>query len=368
MKKFKCALTSVYRKHLENMIRKVGIDPKTVDLDALWDTSLTYQENKENIKRLIGKSTELENLYQKDEVENYVKMTLEEERIHIQEQIKKEFEKILKTETSNLKIFFFPLEKYIETVLKTKHIHSLFIIGKAGLGKSVTTIKTLTRLNKDFKAILGNISPLELYHTLYEWRNGVLVFDDTQGLLNNKASMSLLMSATWNPTNRRIVSWLTTSKKLKAPPQFEFKGKIIFIANEIPKNIEPTVSRCLKYELNFNYYEILKIMAEISKLPHPNLSKEERLMIFNWIKNNCDETTENFDLRLQKKIETLYEHNKKEWKKLALKLIKKDEDLAVIKQLMEESRIVKTQVKKWVEITGKSRRTFFLKKRLLKVQ
>jgi hypothetical protein len=214
---------------------------------------------------------------------------------------------------------------------------------------------------------LGNISPLELFHTLYEYRNSnnVIVFDDTHGLLKNKQSMSLLMSAMWNPTNKRIVSWLTTSKKLKCPEQFEFKGKIIFIANELPEDIKPVVSRCLEYELSFSYWDILKIMAEISKQPHPSLTREERQMIFNWIKDNTDETTKDFDLRLQKKIETLYEYNKDNWQELALKLINRDEDLAVIKQLMKEYTTTKTQVQKWIEITGKSRMTFFRKKKLL---
>ena len=124
---------------------------------------------------------------------------------------------------------------------------------KAGLGKTHTTVKTLSKHNKEFKSIIGNISPLELYHTLYEWRNCNLMFDDTAGLLSNKASMSLVMAATWSPTGRRIVQWLTTSKKLKCPPQFEFRGKVFFIANDIPKNIEPTISRSLRYVQSFTY-------------------------------------------------------------------------------------------------------------------
>jgi hypothetical protein len=326
-----------------------------------WDDTLTEEENLANI--VSGK---LESSFgDKDEVQHYDQVMAEQERQVIQQEIKKEFKEILGKETDDLKKYYFTLEKYIETTLKAKYLHSLFITGKAGIGKSFTVVKVLSNTVPDYKIVLGNISPLELFHTLYDYRKSVTVFDDTSGLLANKQSMSILMSAMWSPTNRRTVSWLTTSKKLKCPPQYEFQGKIIFIANEIPDNIKPIVSRCLEFSLNFNHFEILKIMAEISKLPHPTLSREERQMIFNWIKDNTDETTQNFDLRLQKKIETLYEYNKENWKELALKLVGRDEDLVVIKQLVKEYSTVKTQIQKWTEITGKSRRLFFYKKKLI---
>jgi hypothetical protein len=364
-------LTKFHIKNIQKMAKKYEVDPKLIDIEANWDSSLTAEENYNNIKAiLLSLSTnnkKLEENFQKDEVEHYEKIMMEEERRIIQEQIKKEFEEIMKSETSDLKKYYFCLEKFVETTLKANHIHSLFITGKAGIGKSFSVVKKLTELNCDYKIILGNISPLELFHTLYEYRNSnnVIVFDDTHGLLKNKQSMSLLMSAMWNPTNKRIVSWLTTSKKLKCPEQFEFRGKIIFIANELPEDIMPIVSRCLQFELSLSYWDILKIMAEISKQPHPSLTREERQMIFNWIKDNTDETTKDFDLRLQKKIETLYEYNKDNWQELAFKLINRDEDLAVIKQLVKEYTTTKTQVQKWIEITGKSRRWFFKKKKIL---
>jgi hypothetical protein len=359
-------LNKFHRENLEKMVSSSGADIQTIDIEAYWDSKLTAEENYNRVRQFL--SLNPEKIYQKDEVEDYEQQAAELERMNIQEEVKKEFKEILSKETSDLKIYYFILEKYLTTILKARHIHSLFITGKAGIGKSHTTVKTISNSDSDFKCVLGNISPLELYHTLYNYRKGVLIFDDTQGLLANKPSMSLLMSAMWNPTNRRMVCWLTTSKKLKAPPQFEFLGKIIFIANEIPDNIKPIVSRCFEYRLDFNYYEILKIMAEISKLPHPTLKKEEKQMIVDWIKENTDETTENFDLRLQKKIETLYEYNKKEWKELSLKLVCKDKDLAVIKQLMESKKTVKQMVKDFEEQTGKGRRMFFYKKRLISIR
>ena len=365
-------LNKFHRKNIERILKKFGVPSDVIDISASWDSSLSAEENYSKIKEMaktFGNSDKaLEENYDSGEEKYYEDLQIQEEKKRIQEQIKKEFQEIMKKETSDLKLYYFTLERYIETVLKSKHIHGLFITGKAGLGKSFTVMKTLSKKDEiEFKAILGNISPLELYHTLYDFRDGVLVFDDTQALLKNNQSMSLILSAMWNPTGHREVSWLTTSKKLKCPSSFEFKGKIIFIANEIPHQIEPTISRCLVYKLEFTRNEILKIMLEIAKQSHPILSKEERIKIWEWIRDNTDETTLNFDLRLQKKIETLYIYNKDCWEELAKKLIQRDEDLVLIKQLQESYSMVKNQVKEWVERTGKSRATFFRKKQLLEI-
>jgi hypothetical protein len=357
------------RKDLETFIKSFNIETDLVDLKAIFDSKLTYQENKTQIERYIKILTKpkIEEKLQEDELEEINRKLTEEEWLHMQEEVKNQFKDILKNETSDLKQYYFILEKYCETVLKSEYLHSLFITGKAGIGKTFSVQKLLSKNNSNYKTILGNISPLELYHTMYDYRKGVIVFDDTQALLKNKQSMSLLLSGLWSSIqNKRLVSWLTTSKKLKCPPQFLFEGKVFFIANEIPSDIEPIVSRCLEYRLNFTYEEILKIMAEITKLPHKNLAKEERIMILNWIRDNTDSTTVNIDLRLQSKIETLYEHNKNNWQELASKLLKKNEDFILIKQLIDGGKTVNLQVKEWIESTGKDRMTFFrLKKALL---
>jgi hypothetical protein len=356
------------------MIKKKGIETDLVDISALWDSSLTYGENKAVIGQFcdtFGKKEEKPSKQVAEEKEHYESIMREKEIKVRKEEIQKEYEKILKSETSNLRKYYFVLERFVETILEAKYNHSLFLTGRAGLGKSYTVMKTLNKeKNKkkmDYKLILGNITPLELYHNLYQYRTSILVFDDTQALLKNKQSMSLLLSAMWtaNPDNIRNVNWLSSSQKLKAPQNFDFEGKIIFIANEIPKDVEPVVSRCMDYELVLSYADILLIMTEIAKMPHKVLTKEQRLEVLNWIKENTDETVENFDLRLQSKLETLYEYNKENWKDMAKHLIRRDSDVEIIKQLIAEFRTTKTAVKEYVERTGCSRRKFFyIKKRI----
>jgi hypothetical protein len=200
-----------------------------------------------------------------------------------------------------------------------------------------------------------------MFHILFKHRkNRILIFDDTQGLLNNKQTMSLLLSAlfTARPSGKRVVEWLTTSKKLKCPPFFQFESKIIIVANDIPSNIAPLVSRCFRYTLRMEYVDKLKLMYEIAKMPH-KLSKEERFMVVDWIKDNTCEATADMNLRLQAKIELLYEFNKDKWQELAKSLIELDCDLVIVKDIISTTTSAKEQVRKFIEQTGMSRATFF---------
>jgi hypothetical protein len=46
--------------NLEKILKNRGIDPDLVDLDALYDDTLTYEENKENILKQIHLSDEVQ--------------------------------------------------------------------------------------------------------------------------------------------------------------------------------------------------------------------------------------------------------------------------------------------------------------------
>jgi len=367
-------LTKFHRKNIDKMLDKMGVESDTVDTEAYWDSSLSANENYEKIRKIASISQDLdlkfEKSYQKDEVQHYEQIAMEKEREYIEEQLTKGLEEIKKSTTPQLDKYYWELNKFVEILVKSD-IHSLFLIGKTAMGKTFNTIRTLAKQGVKFKYVVGNISPLEMYHVLYNNRKGVLLFDDTQALIENKASMSVLLSALWSATKHRIVEWRTTSKKLKAPPFYEFEGKIIFTLNEVPDNegIRTLLSRCFTYEMNFDYGTILKIMLEIAKIPDNDMSKEERFNIVDFIKENTCEATRDFNLRLQKKIETIYKFEKEKWKDLALKIIKPDVDLLIIKQLMESTTVVKAQANKFIELTGKSRRTFFrYKEKLVSLQ
>jgi len=203
---------------------------------------------------------------------------------------------------------------------------------------------------------------LGLYKFLYDnkEKGKTIVFDDTFGILNNTTSVMLMLNALYSSSGKRKISW--NSSKLKdITPEFLFEANVILIINEVPKTIGSSLinSRCLNYEFEFNNFEILAIMKAIAKLKHKSLSKEQRMEVFDFIKYYADETTENFDLRTQNKIENLYLFDEEEWKDLSMPLINtKNEKLLLIKQLIKESISLVEAKSKWYETTGLSERSF----------
>jgi hypothetical protein len=236
--------------------------------------------------------------------------------------------------------------------------------GEPGIGKSHVTMHTLEELgllkNKDYAVLSGYATPLELYTFLYENRNKIVVLDDIPNIFENETSYHLLLSVLWTVTNERMVYYLTSSNKLKVPGQFEFRGKVIFLTNRMPKDYASLLSRCLFYEMNLPYWQKLEIMEEIAK----SEQLSEDVMMF--IRSNTDETTKNFNLRTLVKINGLYLHNNGDWKRLALEQLEADETLKFIKHICSTIEKPSEQVRKFIEDTGHSRRTFYRLKEKLK--
>jgi hypothetical protein len=124
---------------------------------------------------------------------------------------------------------------------------SVIVTGPGGLGKSHTVLKALTDAGlkdislvddpvgavvskKNFRVIKGYSSPKGLYRTLYENRDGVLVFDDCDSVLKDPVSLNLLKGAL-DSYARRIISWRADIRDDDLPQVFEFKGRVIFISN-----------------------------------------------------------------------------------------------------------------------------------------
>lgn len=126
---------------------------------------------------------------------------------------------------------------------------SVVVTGPGGLGKSFTVNQALeangfkdvsvleemavgTKINtkKAFRVIKGYSTPKGLYRTLYENKDGVIVFDDCDSVLKDPVSLNLLKGAL-DSYSRRIISWRADMKDEELPQSFEFKGRIVFISN-----------------------------------------------------------------------------------------------------------------------------------------
>lgn len=126
---------------------------------------------------------------------------------------------------------------------------SVVVTGPGGLGKSFTVTQALgdagmvdvtlleefdvgDKINTkgSFRVIKGYSTPKGLYRTLYENKDGVVVFDDCDSVLKDPVSLNLLKGAL-DSYSRRVISWRADMRDDDLPQSFEFKGRVVFISN-----------------------------------------------------------------------------------------------------------------------------------------
>ncbi len=191
---------------------------------------------------------------------------------------------------------------------------SVVVTGPGGLGKSYTVTKTLTdagfmdlslvddlpyggRVNteKSFTVIKGYSTPKGLYRTLYEHRNGVIVFDDCDSVLKDPVSLNLLKGAL-DSYSRRIISWRADIRDDDLPTSFEFKGRVIFISNLGSSQIDQAIiTRSMAVDLSMNPQQKIDRMRHLvtdSREFMPEFSMQHKLDALVLIDNLKDRVKE----------------------------------------------------------------------------
>lgn len=185
---------------------------------------------------------------------------------------------------------------------------STIITGSGGLGKSYTTYKTLeqkcglrrveavdmaeaepeseedqddtweaqraanrARLADQagtYICVKGFSTAKGLYRTLYENRNRVIVFDDTDSILKDAVSSNILKSAL-DSYDRRIVTWNAEAPfGSDLPKSFEFTGGIVFISNLSMQQIpQALISRSFVADVSMTRDETVERMRVIAAAP-----------------------------------------------------------------------------------------------------
>jgi hypothetical protein len=314
---------------------------------------------------MIKSLSNSEKEHQKDEIEHYEKEATALEEQHYKEEFEKAIEEIKEKKTPEIDKYFSTLKELIKITINGEN-NALCLVSEGGLGKTYQIFKTLSelnlKLNQDYIYISSHITPLELYHILYNHLDKIIILDDVEHLLDNITTIGILKSATWSAVDKRIINYYTTSEKLKAPSEFEFKGKIIMCLNKIPETnkeiIESLLSRIITYRLKFDYQTKIQIFYEIAKIL--NIDFE----LIDFIKENTNEATENLNFRTLIQLNWIYKYyknNNGDWKPLIKEFLseKKDDILEVVLELIKSGKSVKEQVRLFKETVGLSERTFY---------
>ena len=249
----------------------------------------------------------------------------------------------------------------------TENLNSIFICSRGGLSKTTTTVNLLKASGKEFVYISSYSTPVEFVNFIYKNKGKIIVFDDFESIWTSGVKMiNILKACLWGvgSENKRIVSYLTTDKRLTAPAQFEFSGKLIFLLNKIPKNndsiLGALLSRALVYEMNIPYKDTIEILRSFIEKDYKTIKKAERKEILDFLLDNTDESyLDDLNFRTLIKLYDLYLTNPTNWKDLSFMVFKRDENIYILKKYLSETKSVFEAQKKFTKETGLSRATFF---------
>lgn len=338
-------------------------DFETFDFDSYYDDKLTISENQNHLRSKINKLFEEQNkknvkVMPKEQYDVLVAQEIQKAEKQATLEFEKALEKIEKDNTTTIieDIYFLP-KQYAKMVANGK-AKGFILYGEAGLGKSYTIMRAFREEKKDFVYISGHITPLELYNFLFKHRNDNLILDDVN-VLGNEINLNMLKSCLND--NSRLVSYNTSSSRLKVPDKFIFDGTICLLLNIKPssnENLKAVESRVLNYELKLSYEDKLKVIFELAKNDYEGLTQEDRNIIVNWIKNNTNKATKNLNLRILFHFFEMYKFDKANWEKMAKSLLLNDEYMSLI--------LTGISCQEFCFVTGKSKATYFRYKDNLK--
>jgi hypothetical protein len=264
--------------------------------------------------------------------------------------------------------------------------YGLFVAGVGGTGKSKVITETLASEGVCPVLLNSHITPLALFQTLYQYRDGhVIWLDDCDGIYPNLKILGLLRSALWGQ-GERIVTY-TSSQLADMPNSFVFTSRIICCANTLPsarnEAFKAVLSRIDVFQLNATNEEILDLMHTLAERGYGSLSSETCRQVVDFIAKSG--TVRQLSLRLYepslKKVQYAQE-NGIDWRELVrcqLEQLGQKERVApadsktflnacMSHAIAANPDSVMAQEHQWCEITGKSRATFYRTKKAFEVE
>ena len=214
---------------------------------------------------------------------------------------------------------------------------SVVVTGPGGLGKSFTVTKALTECGfkdisvlddfavgtilksaKTFRVIKGYSTPKGLYRTLYENKEGVIVFDDCDSVLKDPVSLNLLKGAL-DSYSRRIISWRADIRDEDLPTVFEFNGRVVFISNLASHSLDQAIiSRSLAVDLSMTPAQKIDRMRFLLDQPDfmPDYDKQHKVDAMDLIARLVD-TVKELSLRTLIQVTKIRKSAGANWQDLA---------------------------------------------------
>lgn len=257
---------------------------------------------------------------------------------------------------------------FFVNMFKNGNADLLIIESKGGLGKSRFIEQVMSE--ESYLRILSHVTPMQLFILGYKYRNLPIIIDDVDALLHSDDVISLLKMFCETISSKEI-AWLTTYNILNqqgVPPRYETKSKVCILTNdfrELTKKISALKDRGWYIKFEPTDEEILNKMKEIITTSDKEISYEEKLEVFNLIKQYsqfCE-----FSLRTFVKGLFLYKECKNkgiDWKNILLNDLMINPKLILINELLSKFSEEKERIEEW-ESKGNSKRSYYDYKNIL---
>lgn len=236
------------------------------------------------------------------------------------------------------------LADFTDMVIKGNS-HALLIVGGSGVGKSHTVVERFQLANLissdvnqvqpqtedtgedvsvkdygDFVVIKGFSTAKFMYRTLWNNRKKIILYDDTDKVLEDKTAIGILKAAL-DSHDRRFITWGAEQRmgiSDDLPSRFEFEGGIIFISNKPLEHFDQTIkSRCFYVDINMTPEEMLERIEDTLPDLEKNMAMREKQEILKFLRENVSIATD-LNFRTFLKVCWLKKSFPNKWRKQAL--------------------------------------------------
>lgn len=262
------------------------------------------------------------------------------------------------------------IRSLITVLLGSSSFHALIIQSEPGWGKSTSVEASLRQAGKPFVTVGSYTTPLALFRTLQENHDKLIVMDDCSGAFADNRSIAVLKAACWTAAGsdgRRTVRWESTSSQI-TESTVSFTGKIIFLVNAIPENIEANalVSRSLCYRIRLSEEDKANLLTQAAQNPALYKNPDTASSVLRVLIRELREYPEALNFRSLRIAYELAESTPENWEALFLLTLPNQDPLRVMNNLATNGLPVEQQARRFSELTGLSRRSFFLYRQRVK--
>lgn len=266
---------------------------------------------------------------------------------------------------------FEAIRELLDVLVASDEVHVLAIESAPGLGKSSTIEAALQVMGAHYRSVGSYSTALHLYNTLSTAsRNEILILDDCAGLFTNDVSMAILKGATWASAGHggeRRVRWGSTTA-LKVVDEFSFQGKLILIANHIPRgeDTKAFLQRALHLRVDLSDKELAELLIEAANserhFEDVTLAAEVSSYL---VKNLSRYNSSEINIRTLRKGYEIAKHKPQTWQTLLEKILPKTTPDDIVQQLSKSSMSVVEQAKEFARVTKMSERSFYYHRKAL---